>query len=442
MPTTIELPQVGESVTEGTVLRWLKKPGDRVARYDPLVEVETDKVTMEVPSPVAGVLTRLLVAEGARVPFGTPICEVEATGGVPSAPAAPATPRVGTIGVLEEPGAAVGPTGVREVEEAEAAPAAAGVQPSARPAPGAREAQRLSPVVAKLAAEHGLSPEEVARIPGTGLGGRVSKQDVLKHLSTRATPGEAGGEQAVRAPTTPPAPPSGPLEEVVPLTPVRRRIAENMVRSAREIPAAWSMVEVDVSGLVRRRQGAKEEFLRREGVELTYLPFVVHAVAQALKRHPRLNARWGGDAILVQKRTNIGVAVAAPQGLVVPVVHDADRHSIGGLAKTIAGLVERARQNRLALEDVQGGTFTVNNTGALGSVVSQPIINYPQAAILTTEAIVKRPVVTGDDAIAIRSMMNVCLTFDHRIADGAEVGAFLQEVKRLLEGVGEQTAIS
>jgi 2-oxoisovalerate dehydrogenase E2 component (dihydrolipoyl transacylase) len=296
-------------------------------------------------------------------------------------------------------------------------------------------------VVQKLAAEHGLSPEEVARIPGTGLGGRVAKQDVLKYLQTRAAPASAGGERAVAAPTTPPSPPAGPLEESVPLTPVRRRIAENMVRSAREIPAAWSMVEVDVTGLVRRRQGAKEEFLRREGVELTYLPFVVHAVAQALKRHPRLNARWGGDAILVQKLTNIGVAVAAPQGLVVPVVHDADQHSIGGLAKAMAGLVERARQNRLALEDVQGGTFTVNNTGALGSVVSQPIINYPQAAILTTEAIVKRPVVTGDDAIAVRSMMNVCLTFDHRIADGAEAGAFLQEMKRLLEGVGEQTAI-
>jgi 2-oxoisovalerate dehydrogenase E2 component (dihydrolipoyl transacylase) len=217
-------------------------------------------------------------------------------------------------------------------------------------------------------------------------------------------------------------------------------IAEHMVRSATQIPAAWSIVEVDATGLVQRRESAKEDFQRREGVNLTYLPFVIKAVAESLKENPLLNSSWGGDAVILKKRINIGVAVAAPAGLVVPVIHDADRLSIAGLAKAVDELTARARQGKLRLEDVQGGTFTVNNTGALGSVVSQPIINYPQAAILTTEAIVKRPVVVND-AIAIRSMMNICLTFDHRIMDGAESSAFINAVKRRLEAIGPETGI-
>ena len=456
MPTTIELPQVGESVTQGTVLRWLKKPGDAVARYEPLVEVETDKVTMEVPSPVAGVLRTLLVEEGATVLFGAPICQVDTE----EAPAGNAAPPIGTTGVLTEPGGfAVGPTGARPINAEQEglmqavpqAHAPVPSQPSAvhapEPSPPSpqdrprRGAQRLSPVVLNLAREHGLSPEQVAGIPGSGFDGRVTKQDVLTYIEGRGAPALADAKSA-----EPPVPTSSsplradPDEETVPLSPVRRRIAENMARSAAEIPAAWSLVEADVSGLVRRRQAAREEFRWREGVELTYLPFAVQALAEALKRHPRLNSRWGGDAVLLRKRINIGIAVAAPQGLVVPVVHDADGYSVAGLARAIAGVVERARQNRLSLEDVQGGTFTLNNTGALGSVVSQPIINHPQAAILTTEAIVKRPVVV-DDAIAIRSMMNLCLTFDHRIIDGAESAVFLQLVKQMLEAVDDETAI-
>ena len=217
-------------------------------------------------------------------------------------------------------------------------------------------------------------------------------------------------------------------------------IAENMVKSASQIPAAWSTIEVDVTSLVHRREALKEEFLQREGVELTYLPFVVKALVECLKEHPLLNSTWGGDKVIVKKRINIGIAVASPQGLVVPVVHDADARSIAALAKEIRELTTKARENRLALPDVQGGTFTLNNTGVLGSVISQPIINYPQAAILTTEAIVKRPVVIGD-AIAIRSMMNMCITFDHRILDGAEVGAFQAGLKRRLEAIGPDTLI-
>ena len=224
------------------------------------------------------------------------------------------------------------------------------------------------------------------------------------------------------------------------LTPIRRIIADNMVKSATQIPQVWTLVEVDVTNLVQRRELLKEDFLRREGINITYLPFVVSAVAGSLKENPLLNSSWGGDAIIVKRRINLGIAVAAPDGLVVPVIHDADTLSVVGLAKAIDGLTARARQGKLTLQDVQGGTFTVNNTGALGSLVSQPLVNYPQAAIITTEAIVKRPMVIND-AIAIRSMMNIGLTFDHRILDGNEASAFINAVKRRLESIGPDTAV-
>ena len=217
-------------------------------------------------------------------------------------------------------------------------------------------------------------------------------------------------------------------------------IAEAMVRSVSQIPHAWSMVEVDVTALVALRAQIRGDFHQREGLDLSYLPFVMTAVVQSLKEHPTLNASWGGDKIILKKRVNLGIAVAAPGGLIVPVIHDADRMSTAGLALSLHDITQRARQNKLALGDVHGGTFTLNNTGALGSIVSQPIINPPQAGILTTEAIQKRAVVR-DDAIAIRSMMNLCLSFDHRINDGAESSGFLQAVKARLESVGPNTAI-
>jgi len=213
-----------------------------------------------------------------------------------------------------------------------------------------------------------------------------------------------------------------------------------MVRSVSQIPHAWSMVEVDVSGLVARRAAVRSDFEQRNGVDLTYLPFIIKVVAESLRENPTLNATWGGDKIILKRRINLGIAVAAPTGLIVPVIHDADRLSIAGLAHALRDLTQRARQNRLTLEDVQQGTFTLNNTGALGSTVSQPIINHPQAAILTTEAIQKRPVVVND-AIAIRAMMNLCMSFDHRINDGAEASGFLQSVKSRLEAIGPDTAI-
>lgn len=435
----IELPHVGESVTEGIINRWLKRVGDRVEKYEPLAEVVTDKVTMEMPSPASGVLTRLLAQEGQTVPMGTVIAEMEVEGVVtpeapqresPAAAAAPAArpaQDIDRIGVLLKDVAPVGPTG-SGAPVAEAAP----------PAEAAPRHQRYSPAVQRLAAEHGV---DLSRVTGTGIGGRVTRKDVENYIASmprrEAAPGPAPAPAAARPPVE--AAPAAD-EERVPLTPVRRMIAEHMAKSASQVPAAWSIVEVDVTGLVQRREALKAEFQRREGINLTYLPFVVKAVAESLREHPLLNSSWGGDAIILKRRINIGIAVSTDYGLVVPVVHDADTLSIAGLARAMDALTTRARQGKLALADVQGGTFTVNNTGALGSVVSQPIINYPQAAILTTEAIVKRPVVIND-AIAIRSMMNICLTFDHRIMDGAEASAFMASVKRRLESIGPGTGI-
>ena len=450
MPLVIELPHVGESVVEGTIGKWLKQPGDQVERYEPLVEVITDKVTMEVPSPVKGSLVKILAEEGEVVPMGAPLAEIETseamtegvTEGVTEGEQGAQTPgeavsSAGTTGYLLTDVKPVGPTGGGPVEE--------------QPAPVARSssngALRVSPAVRRLARQHNI---DLSFIAGTGMGGRITRDDVLGYV-------ESGGVQtqaAAPAPVTSPdqaSPREAPAperveqagaadEEYVSLTPVRRLIAEAMVRSVSQIPHAWSMVEVDVSGLVARRAAVRSDFESRNGVDLTYLPFIIKVVAESLRENPTLNATWGGDKIILKRRINLGIAVAAPAGLIVPVIHDADRLSISGLAHALRDLTQRARQNRLTLADVQQGTFTLNNTGALGSSVSQPIINHPQAAILTTEAIQKCPVVVND-AIAIRAMMNLCMSFDHRINDGAEASAFIQSVKGRLEAIGPDTAI-
>ena len=459
MAITIELPHVGESVVEGTIGKWLKQPGESIARFEPLVEVVTDKVTMEVPSPVSGSLLRVLAEEGETLPMGTPIAEIETTEQVetPTAPPSPAQPVAapqpasappaasgGTTGYLLRDVAPVGPTGggagAPEALEAQQQPAASPL----------RDVARLSPAVRRLAREHGV---DLSQVTGTGMGGRITRDDLLRYIESGLEP----GPQAATAPAPPAAPsipaptvqylPSAPApddpvadEEYVPLTPVRRMIAEAMVKSVTQIPHAWSTVEVDVSNLVALRAKVRAAFEEREGVDLTYLPFIIKAVVESLKEHRTLNASWGGDKIILKRRINLGIAVAAPAGLIVPVIHDADRLSIAGLAAAARDLTIRGRQNKLTLEDVQDGTFTLNNTGALGSIVSYPIINHPQAAILTTEAVQKRTVVR-DDAIAIRSMMNLCLSFDHRINDGSESSAFLQAVKSRLEAISLDTSI-
>ena len=449
MSLVIELPQVGESVVEGTIGKWLKQPGDEVDRYEPLVEVITDKVTMEIPSPVKGSLVKILAEEGQVVPMGAPLAEIETSEGMtkdeqgaqtPGESVQEAVPSPGTTGYLLSDVKPVGPTGGGPVEEE--------LPPVGKSS--SNGAIRVSPAVRRLARQHNI---ELSSISGTGMGGRITRDDVVGYVQSggvqavaaspnlspdEASPGESSSRET-------PAPvreePAGAAdEEYVSLTPVRRLVAEAMVRSVSQIPHAWSMVEVDVSGLVARRAAVRSDFEQREGVDLTYLPFIIRVVAESLRENPTLNAAWGGDKIVLKRRINLGIAVAAPTGLIVPVIHDADRLSIVGLAHALRDLTQRARQNRLTLEDVQQGTFTLNNTGALGSTVSQPIINHPQAAILTTEAIQKRPVVIND-AIAIRAMMNLCMSFDHRINDGAEASGFLQSVKGRLEAIGPDTAI-
>ena len=449
MAVVIELPHVGESVVEGVIGKWLAQPGDTLRRFDPLVEVVTDKVTMEVPSPYNGVLTSLLAQEGDTVPMGAPIAEIETEDAV-AHPASPTSPPAGavsppalssetppsTIGYLSRDLQPVGPTG-GIMYGSEAPPP--DTVPEASPEPDeAGERRRYSPAVRRLARDHDIDPDS---LKGSGMGGRVTREDVMRAVEARgATAGASPTHTAAPAPAPRTPASAGADDEVVPLTAVRRIIAEHMSRSALEIPHAWSMIEVDVTPLAAYRDRIKDEFRQREGVSLTYLPFAIKALVEALKENPLLNSSWGGDKIILKKRTNIGIAVAAPGGLVVPVIHKADGYSVAGLASAAQELTDRARQGRLSLDDVQGGTFTLNNTGALGSVVSQPIINHPQAGILTIEAVQKRPVVVND-AIAIRSMMNVCLSFDHRIVDGSESSAFLQAVKQRLEAMGPETPI-
>ena len=460
MSITIELPHVGESVVEGTIGKWLKQPGDEVKRYEPLVEIITDKVTMEVPSPVEGSVVKLLAEEGETLPMGAAIAEVATAESPEEAEPEAAAIKVevttpeesnspATTGYLLRDVTPVGPTGGAAVELAEptgsnadtgqARPTAV-VQP---PAPPAQTVQttprsgqtRLSPAVRRLAQEHSI---DISRIQGSGLGGRVTRDDVLRHL-------ESGPALTPPSSTAPTRDLEGSTsvdgqETHISVSPVRRMIAEAMVRSVTEIPHAWSTVEVDVSGLVALRSSVRTEYEKNQGGSLTYLPFVIKSVVEALKEFPTMNATWGGDKIILKNRVNLGLAVAAPEGLIVPVIHNADQFSIAGLAAGANDLAERARTKKLTLDDVQGGTFTLNNTGALGSYVSGPIINYPQAGILTTETIQKRAMVI-DDAIAIRSMMNLCLSFDHRINDGAEASGFLTAVKNKLQAFGPGTSI-
>ena len=451
MSVTIELPHVGESVVEGTIGKWLKQPGDTVKRYEPLVEIITDKVTMEVPSPVDGSLVRLLAEEGETLPMGAPIAEVATanspegaepeTASIQVETATPSSP--GTTGQLLRDVTPVGPTGGAVVENLEPAgastaasasrPAAAATPTPAKPAAATAGQARLSPAVRRLAQGHSV---DVSRIQGSGLGGRITREDILKFVESGAAQATAS---ALARPVVGETSADG-QETHVPLTPVRRMIAEAMVRSVTEIPHAWSTVEVDVTGLVALRTSVRAEFEQKQGGSLTFLPFISKAVVEALRSFPTMNATWGGDKIILKNRINLGLAVAAPDGLMVPVLHDADQLSIAGLAGGANDLAERARTKKLTLNDVQGGTFTLNNTGALGSFVSGPIINYPQAGIMTFETIQKRAVVI-DDAIAIRSMMNICLSFDHRINDGAEASGFLSAVKNRLQLMAPGTSI-
>ena len=426
----IELPQVGESVTEGIIGRWLKNVGDEVEKYDPLVEVITDKVNMELPSPVRGVLREIIANEGETVQMGGLIADIETNENQINADHDRPEPdvtdqKIGTTGVLLKNTAPVGPTGSGGPINRDESLSTHGKSPPQK--------SRYSPAVLRLAEEKKI---DLSQIAGTGINGRITRKDVISFIETNPT--IVGNKDS-----------TGPLDqdtqsrkdqEKIALTPVRKMIAANMSKSAALIPQAWSEVAVDVTGMVSRRQEIKESFMNKEGINITYLPFVVKAVAESLKKNPLLNSTWSEEGIILKKNINIGIAVAAPDGLIVPVIHNADFFSIAGLAGIMESLISKAKNGKLHLPEVQGGTFTLNNTGVLGSVSSRPLVNHPQAAIMTTEAIIKRPVIK-EDAIAIRSMMNICLSFDHRIMDGAEASAFSVSVKELLENIGSETQI-
>jgi 2-oxoisovalerate dehydrogenase E2 component (dihydrolipoyl transacylase) len=427
----IKMPQLGESVTEGTVDHWLKAEGDFVKRDEPLVEVVTDKVNAEIPSPFEGKLVKITAAQGETVQVGAVLAQIEV------ADAASA----GTQATKPQPQDAAAPVADAAPVAAAAPLAAAPQAPVASEAPGpATEVAtggggdgraKLSPAVRKLAAEHGLDP---ATLRGSGLGGRVTRDDVLAAVG--------GGQAATAAPAAPaptkapaapaPTPVDGKREELVKLSVMRRSIAEHMVRSLATSPHAWTLQEVDVTNLVRYRESEKDGFKSRHGVALTYIPFVVQIVCDAIKKYPWVNSTWSDEGVILKRYINMGIAVSIPDGLIVPVLKDADQRGFTELVRSINDLVERARNKQLKPDDVHGGTITLNNTGSTGSVASQPIINQPQAAILTTESIVRRPVVIGD-GIAVRHMMNMCLSFDHRIIDGMMAGQFLGFIKKALE---------
>ena len=441
----IELPHVGESVTEAVIGKWLKSPGEHIDKYDPLVEVVTDKVNMDVPAPQSGTITRILVPEGETVPMGSVIAEMETDEPVPhedsQGPVADVvrptsspeiSPLASRIGTLVQ-GANVGPTGGEFLDTSLSSPRPeVETQPAVSSQSDTRQA-RFSPVVTRLAAQHGV---DLNSLVGTGLGGRVTKKDVLSAVS-------AGGTSVDSAPSStsasvPAVDSTSSGDRVIEPTPIRRMIADHMVKSANEIPHAWSAVEVDVTGMVQWRAANRDRVEKQHGVRLTYLPITLHSVAAALKSNPQINSSWVDSKIVLKGVINVGVAVAASEGLVVPVVHDAESSTLVQLAQQLDEVITRARNGSMTLADVRGGTFTLNNTGALGSVWGGAIINHPQAAILTTEAIVKRPVVItvdGTDTVVVRSMMNICLSFDHRVIDGAEASTFLQAVKTGLEAV-------
>ena len=465
--TTVTMPQLGETVVEGTITKWLKQEGDHVDQDEPLFEISTDKVDTEVPSPAAGTLTKILVQEGQTVSVKTPIAEINGAGAAAG----------GAAGAGESAGAGAPPDSAREPAEpvaatpppaepqpeagpgsapAPAAPAAAAPPPAAAPAQRAAPApaaaapaaplpdrgarsQIISPLVRRLAEENGV---DLSQVIGTGTGGRITKNDVLAFAVSRETaaPGERpAAEPAAPAPAAIPAPQLAPApavagggEEVVPMTVVRKAIAEHMARSLQVSARAWNMVEVDMEKIARIRTSAKGAFTAREGFNLTYMPFLARAVVDALLAHPLVNSELRGEEIVVKHYVNLGIAVSYDQGLIVPVVKGADGMNLIGLARAINDLATRARAHQLKPDEVHGGTFTITNPGPFGSILSVPIINQPQTGILAFDAVVKRPVVI-DDAIAVRHMVYVSMSWDHRVIDGAEASQFLARIKENME---------
>ncbi|GIV79453.1 2-oxo acid dehydrogenase subunit E2 [Litorilinea aerophila] len=418
MPTPVKMPQLGESVVEGTVARWLKAPGEPVARLEPLLEITTDKIDTEVPAPAEGVLLAVQVPAGQTVAAGTIL---------------------GYIGAPDEkvPEQAAGDPARPEPSASVEVASSPGDAPPGRPAEKPSGRAFISPVVARMADEHGL---DLAEIPGSGLGGRITKQDVLRFLAAR----RAAAPVSPAMPAGPsPLPPQAD-EVLMPLTAMRRAIARHMVQSKQTSPHVTTIFEADMTAVVRHREAHRAQYAAR-GLRLTFTPYFVAAAARALKAVPEVNARFQeGDpgGIILCRRVHIGVAVALDDGLIVPVIRDADEKSLQGLARAVAELADQARAGTLPPDATRGGTFTITNHGVSGSLIGTPIINQPQAGILGIGAIVKRPVVrsgndsllpSADDAIVIRPMCYLSFTFDHRILDGAQADRFVAIIKETLE---------
>ena len=426
----VVMPQMGVSVSEGTVTKWLKQAGEAITRDEPLLEISTDKVDTEVPSPGEGVLAQILVAEGETVEVGTVLAVIAPVGAEVAAPAAPTTP-------------------------AEPEPIAAAPEPPPAPAPAPQPAPAVaasgngkafvSPVVARIAAEHGIDP---AHVPGTGRGGRVTKKDILAFVeagaSTKAMAAPAAPVDVAPTSAQVPAAPvqageAGAGEALEPITAMRRGVMEHMRRSLDTSAHVMTVFEVDLTRVVDIRARLKPEYERAYGVNLTYLAFIARATVEAIKNWPWVNGEIRGDKIVTKQFVNLGIAVALEggKGLIVPVLKNAETLNLLGIAKGIADLATRARTKKLTPDDVQGGSFTITNPGGWGAIMGTPVINQPQVAILDVEALVKRPVVVTDehgrDSIAIRSMMNLCLSYDHRLVDGAYAAQFMKELRESLE---------
>jgi pyruvate dehydrogenase E2 component (dihydrolipoamide acetyltransferase) len=437
--TDIVMPQMGESIVEGTLTKWLKKPGDRIERDEPLFEISTDKVDTEIPSPAAGTLSEVLVEEGKTVGINTVVARIDESGGAAAA-AAPAktepapAPPVSVEPTPESPSQeTIAPTPAPEQVEEEPAPAVTGP---------------LSPLVRKMARENNV---DLTRVKGTGAAGRITKQDVEAYLAQApqpAAPAQSPAPAPVVRPVTPPAPqppaPMAPLApagqaktRIEPLSAMRSKIAEHMVMSKRTSAHVTTVHKVDMTKVARMRERNKAAFQQNYGFSLTYLPFITRATVVALRQYPLLNASLDGSNIIYHNEINIGIAVSLDNGLIVPVIRNAEERNVLGLQRAIVDLAGRARSRQLKPDEVQGGTFSITNFGSFGSLIGTPVINQPQVAILGVGTVDKTPVVV-DDAIAIRSICHLSLSFDHRLIDGALADQFMTRLKEVLQEWSEE----
>ncbi|POM24176.1 Dihydrolipoyllysine-residue acetyltransferase component of pyruvate dehydrogenase complex [Actinomadura rubteroloni] len=488
MPVSVTMPQLGESVTEGTVTRWLKKEGERVETDEPLLEVSTDKVDTEIPSPAAGILTSITVAEDETVEVGAELAVIGDEGDAPSGGGAPAAEQAeqpeqaappapaaqpepepepapapaqqapppsawppAQPAPVQQPPAAPEPAPVAQRPAPAPAPAPAAQAPAQAPKPEAPsgDGPYVTPLVRKLAGEHGV---DLSTVEGTGVGGRIRKQDVLEAARTRqqapaaAPAAPAPAASAARPAPSAPAPATAPAEQLAlrgtteKMSRIRQTIARRMVESLQVSAQLTTVVEADITRIARLRDRAKADFAAREGVKLSFLPFFALAAIEALKTHPKLNAVINSetDEVTYHDVENVGIAVDVPErGLMVPVIHNAGQLNLGGLAQRIADVAERTRTNKVSPDELSGGTFTLTNTGSRGALFDTPILNQPQVAMLGTGAVVKRPAVIDDPAlgevIAVRSVVYLALTYDHRLIDGADAARFLGTVKHRLE---------